>query len=370
MSLQEAGIQHKSLTDTLVATVRCTFQNRSQLHTILADVARALPTGSISGPAFCIFQFISSVRDGFDGEAGFPVCQPLETAEVHSRVLPAMDVLSLTHRGPVERIRETVATLYRRAAQHGLVSDEFMREVYLDTDNPEGNEIEVQFVLHDWIGLLGRHTRRVLGDQAARDVMQGSGEILLESTVGERFGWVKGAMERLDGIADTLQKYDAVSSCAHVFPSRQIDKLRLAYESARARGDDPLEAVDAVLDLMATDPCWGERPRREGGVIYSSKKPRDPQAWEAAVNRVEKRRAYCFCPIIRNQLDEGMPATFCYCGAGWYRRQWEGAVGKPVRIDIVESLLKGDDRCTFAIHLPDEIADSSQQTADSGYLEE
>ncbi len=355
MSLQEAGIEYKSLADTLVATVRCQFQNRSQLHTILADAARAIPAGSMSGPAFCIFQFVSSVREGFDGEAGFPVSRPVDTAEVHSRVLPAMDVLSLTHRGPVERIKETVATLYGRAAQHGLVSDEFMREVYLDSDSPEGNEIEVQFVLHDWIGLLGRHAYRVLGDEATRDVMRGSGEISLESTAVDRFCWVKGAMERLDGVTDALQEYDVVSSCAHVFPSRQIEKLRLAYESARARADDPLEAVDAVLHLMSADPCWGERPRREGRVIYSCKKPRDPQSLEAAANRAEKRRAYCFCPIIRNHLDEGMPATFCYCGSGWYRRQWEGAVGKPVRIDIVESLLKGDDRCTFAIHLPDDL---------------
>jgi len=355
MSLQEAGIEHKSQADTLVATVRCQFQDRKQLHAILADVARAIPPDCIAGPAFCIFQFVSSVREGFDGEAGFPVSRPVDTAEVHSRVLPAIDVLSLTHRGPVQRIRETVATLYGRAAQHGLVSDEFMREVYLDADNPQGNEIEVQFVLHDWVGLLSRHVCRVLGDETARDVMRGSDEISLESTVGERFCWVKGAMERLDGVADTLQKYDAVSSCAHVFPSRQIEKLRLAYESARARTDDPAVAVDAVLDLMAADPCWGERPRREGRTVYSSKKPRDPAMFEAAASQAEKAKAYCFCPIIRNHLGEGMSATFCYCGSGWYRRQWEGAVGKPVRIDIVESLLKGDDRCTFAIHLPDDL---------------
>jgi hypothetical protein len=365
MSLQEARIEHKTLGDMLVATVRCEFQNRAELHGILANVRRAIPTDCIVGPAFCIFQFVTSVRDGFDGEAGWPVSRPVESAEVHSRVLPAMEVLSLTHHGPLERIRETVTTLYGRAYQHGLVSDEFMREVYLDSDNPEGNEIEVQFVLHDWVGLLGQHACRVLGAEAARDVMRGSGEISLESTVDERFCWVKGAMERLDGAAGAPQKYDVVSSCAHVFPSRQIEKLRRAYEDARARTDDPLEAVDAVLDLMAADPCWGERPRREGRTIYSSKKPRDPARFEAAASKAEKAKAYCFCPIIRDHLGEGMPATFCYCGSGWYRRQWEGAVGKPVRIDIVESLLKGDDRCTFAIHLPDEIADSSQQSADS-----
>lgn len=92
-----------------------------------------------------------------------------------------------------------------------------------------------------------------------------------------------------------------------------------------------------------------------GRTLYSSKKPRDPAKFEAATSKAEKARAYCFCPIIRNHLDGGMPTTFCYCGAGWYRQQWEGAVGKPVRIEIVESLLQGDDRCTFAIHLPNDL---------------
>jgi predicted hydrocarbon binding protein len=50
-----------------------------------------------------------------------------------------------------------------------------------------------------------------------------------------------------------------------------------------------------------------------------------------------------------------MPPSFCYCGAGWYRRQWEGAIDRPVTIEIVKSILKGDDVCQFAIHLPHEF---------------
>ena len=356
MSLKEAGIEHKSLADTLVATVGCQFRNRRQLRTILEGVARAIPAGSIAGPAFCIFQFVSSVSEGFQGEAGFPVSQPVDTSEVKTRVLPALEVLSLVHKGPAERIGETAATLYARAAQHGLISDEFMREVYLDSNNPAGNETEVQFILHDWAGLLGRHLTRVLGHEASRDVLRGSDALSLESSVDERFCWVKGAMERLTSRADEHAKADALSSCSHVFPRAQLQKLRAVYESARAEGEDPLEAVDAVREFMAADAGWGELPRREGRVLYSSKKPRDPKAFESAEDDAERRRAYCFCPLVRDHLEGGMPLAFCYCGAGWYRQQWEGALGKPVRVDIVESLLKGDDRCTFAIHLPADLS--------------
>jgi len=355
MSLKELGIEHKSLGDTLVATVRRQFADRKELRAVLEGMAQAIPEGRVTGPAFCVFQFVSSVTEGFEGEAGFPVSQPVETPEIKTRILPAMDVLCLTHKGPADRLNETYVTLYRRAAAQGLISDEFAREVYLDANNPGGNEIEVQFVLHDWVGLLGRHLARVLGEEAGRDIMRGSGALSIKSTLDDRFRWVKGAMERLDCIADESQKYDAVSGCAHVFPRTQIQKLRAAYDKARAETSDPLDAVDAVIEFMAGDPCWGERPRREGRVVYSSKKPRDPKAYEAAAEEAEKRKAYCFCPIVRNRMDQGMPLMFCYCGGGWYRQQWEGAVGKPVRIEIVESVLRGDERCTFAIRLPDDL---------------
>ena len=68
-----------------------------------------------------------------------------------------------------------------------------------------------------------------------------------------------------------------------------------------------------------------------------------------------KRAAYCFCPVIRARLDAGMPVTYCYCGAGWYRQQWETATGMPVRVEVVRSVLKGDDVCSFAVHLADEL---------------
>jgi len=356
MSLKEAGIEHRSLDETLVATIRRPFRTRRELRAMLDEVARAIPEGVIAGPAFCIYHWITSIRDGDDGEAGFPVYRAVETGDVRTRLLPAMEVLSLAHRGPADRIGETYTTLFRTAAQQGLISDEFMVEVYPDAGNPEGSEIEVRFVLHDWFGLLRSNLERVLGAEAAQSVMQDSDAITLESAVDDRFSWVKGAMARLDRVAGEHQKYDAVSGCAHVFAREQIAKLAEVYSAARMETDDPLAAVDAILEFMDGDPGWAERPRREGRVLYASKKPRDPKAHESARNDAERRRAACFCPLVRTHLEDGgMPVTFCYCGAGWYRQQWEGALGKPVRIEIVESLVKGDDRCTFAVYLPEDL---------------
>jgi hypothetical protein len=288
-------------------------------------------------------------------EVGVPVTRPVETAWVSTRLLPALEVLALRHRGPLETLRESYGKLYGAAYAHGLISDEFCREVYFDYQDPIACDVEVQFVVHNWNALLARNVERVLGAAGRQAVMQGGEAIDVETPLDERFFWVKGALERLDGLADEGQTYDVLSSCAHVFPAEQVARLGVVYREARARSEDPLQAVDAVIAFMDRDPGWPEGSRREGQIIYAAKKPRDPQAYEKAQSEAERRQAYCFCPIIRYHLDRGMPSSFCYCGAGWYRRQWEGAIGRPVTIEVVKSILKGDDVCQFAIHLPDEL---------------
>ncbi|MEW5719822.1 MAG: DUF6144 family protein, partial [Chloroflexota bacterium] len=288
-------------------------------------------------------------------EIGFPVNRRVETGAIRARVFPPLQVFSLVHRGSIEELRATYRKLYDATRELGLISDEFAREVYPDWEQPTWNVIEAQFVLHDWSQLFGAHLARVLGEAGTSQVLRGVPPLALESNLDARFAWSKEMMTRLDRLATDAQKYDIVSSCAHVFPAGQIEKLRAVYTDARSKNASALGAIDAVLAFMEQDPGWGEKPTREGNVIYSTKNPRDPQAHAQAQTDAERKRAYCFCPIVRDRLDQGMSATFCYCGAGWFRRQWEGATGKPVRVEIVQSIVKGDDVCRFAIHLADDL---------------
>jgi effector-binding domain-containing protein len=355
MSLEEAGIEHKKLADRLVATIRFNLKERQDLRAVLDKLTQTIPSEHIAGPPFCILHFVTSVKEGSDAEIGFPVTQTIETDEIKTRVLPAMQVLSIVHKDPREKLNESYRTLYGCASnEHGLISDEFVLEVFPNGD-PEGDEVEIQFILHDWNGLLGANLERVLGREARERVTQGNDALTLESTVDERFQWAKGMIDRLDDLADKDQKYDVLSSCAHVFPSEPIEKARAIYEDAKAKTSDPLKAIDAVIAFMDEDAAWATRPSRKGTVIYATKNPRDPQGYKEAKTAAEKRKAYCFCPLVRNHLDEGMPVTFCYCGSGWYRRQWEGITGKPVSIQVLKSILKGDDVCRFAVQLSDDL---------------
>lgn len=355
MSWQELGIEHKQIAATLAATARITLGSRQDLPTILDELAQRIPQDNVTGPPFCIIRFVTSVKDGIDAEVGFPVERAVDTGNLTMRKFPSLEVLSLVHTGPLEALGESYGTLYGAAAERGLISDEFVREVYPDWELAGLERIEVQFVLHNWSELFTANLDRVLGEETGKLMRQEWEEPGVASNLDERFRWVKGMMGRLDGWASEDQTYNILSRCAHVFPQEQIDKLRVVYENARVESDDPLDAVDAVIAFMGEDPGWGRAPTREGNVLYSTKAPRNVQAYENAQSEAERRSAYCFCPIVRNRLERDMPPAFCYCGAGWYRQQWEGAIGKAVKISIVKSLLKGDDECRFAIRLPDDL---------------
>jgi effector-binding domain-containing protein len=149
MSLQELGIEHKQIAETLAATVRVTLKSRKELAALLNDLAQHIPRESIAGAPFCIIQFVTSIADGYDAEIGFPVSQPVPVGEIQTCVFPTLEVLSLIHQGPVEDVRATYRKLYGFAEAQGLISDEFAREVYPDWERPEWNEIELQYVLHE-----------------------------------------------------------------------------------------------------------------------------------------------------------------------------------------------------------------------------
>jgi hypothetical protein len=216
---------------------------------------------------------------------------------------------------------------------------------------PANNVTEVQVILHEWERLFGEGAEEVLGVDARRKLMQGVESIGPDSSSDDYIAWIQGAIARLDALTDDSEKKcQVVSHCAHVFPQERIDHLRFIYE----RG-----VFDDILRDMYSDDFWYEKPVRRGNVIYMRKNPYNPEGYANAATPAERRKAYCHCPFVHPYLDE-IPAklspTFCFCGAGWYRRLWEGILGKPVKIEHIETLLRGNDQCTLTITLPIELA--------------
>ena len=342
MSSKESEIVYKRVDDQLVAGIR--YQgDPSGLGLIFESVGQQCGE-YICGPSFIVTHYGTGVQDGIDVDVCFPVSQPVETGNVRSWVLEGGEAMSLLHRGPYESLGEGYGKLYNYLGEHGLISQLSGREVYLEynADNPEENVTELQVLLHKWEDLLAEGVGRVLGEGARAEVVQGIRSLTPHSSLDDRVRWVSAALGRLDERTDEMQKFEVLSPCADVFPQERIDRLQAIYERN--------ESVDEVLEAMAEDPDWYESPVKDGNVIYMDKIIFDRKGYEQATSEAERRKCRCHCPIARRRLDEVHP-TMCYCSTGWYRRLWEGILGKSVWVELLECLTRGDDRCLFAVHI-------------------
>jgi predicted hydrocarbon binding protein len=70
---------------------------------------------------------------------------------------------------------------------------------------------------------------------------------------------------------------------------------------------------------------------------------------EGVIRIFDKKRETCFCPFIDKSLVTS--DTMCYCSLGWQKEIYETVTGKPVKVKVIDSILKGGDRCSFEISI-------------------
>jgi hypothetical protein len=196
-----------------------------------------------------------------------------------------------------------------------------------------------------WAQLIDEHAVPGVSER----VLEGR-EGLAEASPEGRAAWSRQAMERLaEAVADaaTREKIMEGRACVFVdeFGEEPLLELRKIYQETGG--------VDAVFEAMARDREKHSRPYREGDVVVEVKAPRDAEAFAAAQTLEERRVAYCHCPLARaGAASSPAPEPYCCCGGGWYKGIWEFIVERPVRVEVLRSVMRGDNDCAFAVHLP------------------
>ncbi|HEY45923.1 MAG: hypothetical protein AMJ88_03720 [Anaerolineae bacterium SM23_ 63] len=97
---------------------------------------------------------------------------------------------------------------------------------------------------------------------------------------------------------------------------------------------------------------------REGNIIYVSKIPYNAKHYLNETDPTLKRYYACHCPWAREAIKNGnirLNAVFCNCSGGFHKKPWEVIFDQTLQVEVLESVLKGDFRCRFAIHLPEKL---------------
>jgi hypothetical protein len=67
---------------------------------------------------------------------------------------------------------------------------------------------------------------------------------------------------------------------------------------------------------------------------------------KTGILRVVGKPAPCACPLVKMGRT---PAEFCDCSRGWTQAAYSTVLGKPVTVEIEESVLRDGSRCSFRI---------------------
>ena len=220
-----------------------------------------------------------------------------------------------------------------------------------------------------WLAKFSGCLDEIAGEEIRQQVMGGSETLSARSSRREVIDWSKRALERLESLVDAEKCKDIMTGCACQYPKSGLQEARKMYA---ATGDldlvhqmlqeqfesflrDSLELSDELVKEIVGK-GWGLAGTREGDTIIATKIPKSGYLiqYMEETDPEKKRQHYCHCPRIRDVLKtvDTISTTYCYCGAGFYKGIWEEILQQPVKVQVLESVLEGDEVCKIAVHLP------------------
>ena len=115
--------------------------------------------------------------------------------------------------------------------------------------------------------------------------------------------------------------------------------------------------TDEVLDFVAAHPEIGGGVR-SGDTVIEIKIPHMSPEYLATDDRRMKQYYVCHCPCVKESIlrdDLEISPTVCSFCPSFNAKPWEVTFGRRLKTEVLESALRGDLWCKFAIHLPEGV---------------
>ena len=220
----------------------------------------------------------------------------------------------------------------------------------------------------------------LFGESVRAEVFAGIGVAPLGIPSPEKPGFLFPAIERLVNRVGHREVERLLSACLRDLPDKYFRHERRKYiksrdiddylvkkhrsfvrwiQKSQRRGElfFAQEITDEVVAFVKENQEI-ESGVREGNIIYVTKIPYNTKQFLAETDPAMKRYYACHCPWAREAIRDGsvhLDAIFCNCSGGFSKKPWEVIFRQTLQVEVLESVLKGDLRCRFAIRLPDKL---------------
>jgi hypothetical protein len=238
----------------------------------------------------------------------------------------------------------------------------------------------------DVLDNLARELYETVGEEKGKEILKGIEFPPLGTTPDVKPPITKKVIERLAKNLDEKTCKKILVSNLHGIPKENYKKQRENFLKAKNVDEYLKERNAKFIELLekhrdektlfytqevddeVVEHCRNnqqiESGVRKGNIIYAEKIPYMTKEFLNEKDENMKKYYYCHCSWVREALKTGeieVPSKFCECSAGYYKNQWDVILDQPVDVDVVETILEGDSRCMFAIHLPDEVVKKAEE---------
>lgn len=128
---------------------------------------------------------------------------------------------------------------------------------------------------------------------------------------------------------------------------------RLLEALAGKAGDEALSEALQQVGYFCADgyPMVQRHKGNIDGFIRESEQANDKITYDrerGVITVVGAERSECGCPFMQKGLTPGIA---CDCTVGWNRYAYETLLGRKVRVELKETVLRGGKRCVVEIHV-------------------
>jgi predicted hydrocarbon binding protein len=143
----------------------------------------------------------------------------------------------------------------------------------------------------------------------------------------------------------------------------QIDQKAFTERWIKHLVDSMDEHLDEKTRMVVMESC-GRACARTGPVHVARECQGDLDRWLATLRKWHGGEEYvqqdgdvvrvicaeCVCPAAKDHPEE-LSETYCICSLGWMKETFGAVVGKPVSVELSQSILRGAEKCEFVITL-------------------
>jgi predicted hydrocarbon binding protein len=174
------------------------------------------------------------------------------------------------------------------------------------------------------IGRLAKNIEKMASPDAAAVVMQNVEEFQSAPTNAANAAWLKKAMETLETLVGTETTVRIMEECGR----------KCCGQTWRTRAKqlfNKSKSMEEFIQNLNSAHLGGGRLKIQGDTITGG-------------------YDHCYCGQVKNTKDV-FPLTYCHCSVGWYKQLFESALGRPVDVELVQSIVTGAETCEFIIYI-------------------